>query len=103
MTAKPLVSPGQILEGHSGLSAKSEDNECVTDYFSDGSYRYGDSSEILDATIAAEGTHNCPEGELFVYRECGKTACRREIGMVIDSDNRIVDAQPFVAPCTGKL
>jgi hypothetical protein len=103
MATKPRVSKEQILMGHPGLPMKSRENQCVTDYFSDGSYRYNDSSEILDGTIESDGTHNCPEGELFVYRECGKTACRRQVGMVIDADNRIIDAQPFVAPCTGKL
>ena len=102
MTIKPMVRAEQILAGHPGLANKSLENECVTDYFSDGIYRYGDSSMILDATIEASGTHNCPEGELFVYRACGMAACNRQIGMVINADNQIIDAQPFVAPCTGK-
>ena len=103
MAIKPQVRPEQVLEGHPGLKEKSEDGECVTNYFYDGSYRNNDGSEILDATLEADGTHNCPEGELFVYRECGKTACHRQVGMVIDTENRIIDAQPFVAPCTGNL
>jgi len=103
MSTKPWVRPEEILDGHSGLAEKSAENECVTDLFSDGSYRYSDASKVLDITIEADGTHNCTEGELFVYRECGKTACHRQVGMVIDAENKIIDAQPFVAPCTGKL
>jgi len=103
MEVKPIVSEEQILDGHPGLTDKFIDGECVTDYFSDGTYRYNDSSDILDTTVEADGTHNCTEGELFVYRECGKTACRRQFGMVIDANNRIIDAQPFVAPCLNSL
>jgi hypothetical protein len=102
MTSKPIVRQEQILGGHPGLTEKSEDAECATDLFESRDWRYSDSSDILDATISAEPTTNCSEGELFVYRACGRTCCRREIGIVIDADNRIIDAQPFVAPCTGK-
>ena len=103
MTVKPVVRAKQILDGHPGLTEKSVGSECITDYFSDGTYRYSDSSKVLETSLEASGIHNCTEGELFVYRESGKTACRRQIGMVIDANNRIIDAQPFVAPCTGKL
>ena len=103
MTTKQIVREEQALGGHPGLAEKSEDAECVTDFFDRRAWRYSDSSDILDATVSAEPTTNCTEGELFVYRECGKTACQREFGIVIDTDNRIVDAQAFVAPCVERL
>lgn len=102
MSTKPIVREEQILEGHPGLAEKSEDAQCITDFFDGKSWRYSDSTEVLDATISAEPTTNSSEGELFVYRECGKTACCRQVGMIIDADSRIIDAQAFVAPCIGK-
>jgi hypothetical protein len=103
MTIKPIVREEQILGGHPGFIEKSEDAGCVTNFFDGKAWRYSDSSDILDSTISSEPTTNCTEGELFVYRECGKTACQREFGIVIDADSRIIDAHAFVAPCIERL
>lgn len=103
MAVKPQVRPELILDAHPGLAKKSPESICLNDYFS-GDYTDNDScTDLLDATLPADGTHNCPEGELFVYRECGKTACRRQCGVVINANGKMLDAKPFVAPCTGKL
>lgn len=91
----------ELLDAHDGLREKSRDAQCPFDVLADSPGV--DSAEILDATLYVEGSHFTSEGDMFIYRGCGKTACAAECGMVIDIDRFVLDGGRFQAPCTGKL
>jgi hypothetical protein len=91
----------EFLAQHPGVAGKSPDNECLTEFFI-GSLKGTESSTMLDSTVAVELGKNYMEGNLFFYRACGVTACKRECGIVINDEGIILDAKPFSGPCIGK-
>lgn len=91
----------QLLDAHELFSDKSPFGQCPFDLLTEVGTG-GDCAEILEATLYVEGSHLTDEGDIFVYRRCGKTACAAEIGILIDNIGAVLDSDRFLAPCTGK-